>query len=69
MSLLEKAKEVRTKKSVPATEEEIELALAWVREEVTLYQIAQAYGKTSGTGNVYIRLAIALREYVKRNLK
>ena len=66
MSLLEKAKEYTTKKTAgAATEEEIELALAWVNDEVTLYQVARACGKKSGTGNIYIRLAIALKAHLK----
>lgn len=46
MSLLEKAKAIKTS-SRRTTEEEIDLAFAWLRDEVSSIQVAKAYGKKS----------------------
>jgi len=65
MTLLEKAQTVRSRSRVsrPVDAEEIDLALAWARGEITFTQAAKAYGVTNG--NVYNRLALALREHLQ----
>jgi len=67
MSLLAKAKQ-RKGKFVP-TDEDIELALAWTRGEVSAVQMAAAWdcltkgGKATGSA-VYLRLAQSLRAHI-----
>ena len=62
-SLLEKAKSVPTKNRVRSalSDEEIELAIAWLNDEVTLTQAATAMGYKSG-GAWVARVALLLRE-------
>ncbi len=63
MSLLTEAKKISTRKiRIKPSTEEIELALAWVREEVSNSQVAMVLGVSSA--NVYPKLAIALRQYI-----
>lgn len=65
MSLLDKAlKDKVRKNAVRISEDDIELILAWVNEEVTLTQVANAK-KMSGTGNVYCYLASGLKQIVR----
>ena len=71
MTLLEKAKSFvpPPKFSQPkaVTNEEIELAIAWANDEITISDVCRAiYGTTSGVGaRVYIRMALALKEYTR----
>ena len=63
MSLLAKAKKIKTQTPDKLTEEHIELALAWAHDEVTLKQVSDALGdKDSKT---YITLARSFRKYFR----
>jgi hypothetical protein len=69
MTLLAKAKAYsptrRYYKGEPSSEE-IELALAWANDEITLSQVSYALtGKPKGTA-VYTRLALALKKAYKQ---
>ena len=46
----------------PVSEEEIDLALAWMKNEITMYQVSTAYGKIHKSGNVLYRVALVLRQ-------
>ena len=70
-TLLEQAKEVRLRhKQAVITDEQIELALAWARDEVTMKQVGivvmDLTGNTGATNNIYNWLAIRLREAFRR---
>ncbi len=68
MSLLEEAKALNKKrKTAQVSSEEIELALGWVRDEVTTYQIARVL-KVKNGGNVYPTLARALKAYLQERV-
>jgi len=58
-TLLEKAKEYKSNRKLP-TDEEIELALGWIKGEVGITGIGKALGHKT-TGNVLGRLATYLR--------
>ena len=48
----------------PVTDEEIDLALAWVSGKVVTAQVIEAYRRADGvakTGNVLYRIAVAVR--------
>ena len=64
MSLLNKAKEVKNVKGdfTSINDEHIELALAWVKDEVTITQINKALSKTSTAS--YSILARALKKHL-----
>ena len=70
MSLLENAKEHKVVRGLTFEpgDEDIELALAWVRDEVTMTQAATAWGCTRiGKGmaaTTYVRLARSLRAHI-----
>lgn len=69
ITLLEKAKEIPNRGNFkPISSEEIELALAWANNEITLTQAARAYGidRRMGVSQAYNRLALALREYIRK---
>lgn len=61
-TLLEKAKAVMLHGKIPITEDEIELALGWIRGEVSWKQANVAMGKRSDGGNGLYRIAIILRK-------
>ena len=63
-SLTERAKEIKTAYRVKATyaQEEVDLAVAWARDEVTLSQVAKLVGSFS---SVYCFLAVRLRQYME----
>lgn len=77
--LLEKAKAHKgvrlTKKNF--TKDEIGVAVAWAKDEITLLQAAKVFGNTTrihrvkdyvvSNSNIYTKLALLLREYVKEN--
>lgn len=70
MSLLKDAKSVATlRHSTPITAEEIELALAWARGEVTMTQAGVALAKARGlkkhSMGGYIIVARALKQYIQ----
>lgn len=66
MSLLEKAQELKSKRNnkKQVSQEDIELALAWVRGEVTLAQCSFAWEMKSFGPQIYAKIAIALRTYL-----
>lgn len=66
-SLLEQAKKVTKKqnKSLDSiTKEQEELALAWVKDDVTLSQVMSVLGYKTPSG-VYVFLALALKKHYK----
>jgi hypothetical protein len=70
MKLLDKAK-ARSKKTLGApprkmTKDEVELAIAWLRGEVTYSAVMEVMKLTSGS-NVYAFVAVGLREAYKQN--
>lgn len=64
-TLLEKAKSSATTKTGKTySEEEMELALAWMRGEIGITQVCKALGKINLQGSdTYLFLARALRQY------
>ena len=65
-SLLQKAKAIHNRRSLRAiTDEQIELAVAWARDEISYMQVHQVIGKRDGMA-AYTLLARALREHIKR---
>lgn len=65
-TLLQKAKLCPQRKQRAATEQEIELALAWVNDEITYSQAQEALTGNRGGMTAYVRLAIALRDYLRK---
>lgn len=70
MNLLERAKargsKVRGAPPRKVTREEVELAIAWLKGEVTYSAVVRVMKLTSGS-NVYGFIAIGLREAYKQN--
>ena len=64
MSLLEKAKKIkhRNKGWTPIGEDQINLARAWVRNEVSLKQVSEAL--KIGKPTAYVILARSLKQYL-----
>jgi hypothetical protein len=62
--LVERARNVRARRALNVTDAEIELALAWMRSEVSMLQAGTVLG-TSG-GNVLYRMAVCLRAAYER---
>lgn len=69
MSLLEKAREIpiRRRGAEGVTVEEIELALAWMKDEITLTQIARVMNH-KGPGTTVSRISILLREAYRKGM-
>lgn len=63
LSLIEKAKQHKTQKD-KITDQDIELALAWVRDEISISQGCAAYGKYKQPAAFYCRLANSLKKYI-----
>ena len=65
-TLLESAKQHQPKRSkkYSVSAEEVELALAWVNDEITLTQASSAYGelRNSHAGHALYRLATILKQ-------
>ncbi len=64
-TLLEKAKKIKGKAhpKVPLTNEHLELAFAWLRNEIGLTQVNLAIGKDPHkSGNILYSIAVWLRE-------
>lgn len=61
-TLLEKAKKTGSTRSrkTKFSQEEMDLAGAWVNNEISLTQVSNVLNKT-GTGNVYAFLALCLK--------
>ncbi len=74
MTLLDKAKEkplIRVKKNTAKTEvlrEEVEVAIAWLNDEISLGQTAHALQLGATGSPIYGRLALILREAHRRNI-
>jgi len=67
MSLVTKAKAVPKKRGTPEiNQDEMDLALAWVRGDVTFTQASRARGVNAGGGS-YVRLALSLKKYLLDN--
>lgn len=70
-TLLQKAKASRQKKTtrISTTNEQIELAIAWVKGEISTRQVAEAINEVEAGGRVLYRLAVWLREgYYRKTL-
>lgn len=66
-TLLEKAKSHSKKKESKVSEQEIELALAWVAGEITYIQIITALGfKPTEMSKLYKFLAEALKSHLQK---
>lgn len=65
LTLLQKAKmvEIRTKPMLRITDEDIELALAWANDEITIVQAGEAYGMPHRGSSVYSRIALSLKKH------
>ena len=70
-TLLQKAKAVTTRTAMRrVTEEEIELAVAWAKGEISYSQAMVALnGNDKSQVPIYSRLAIALRDYIQKTMK
>lgn len=58
-TLLEKAKKIKSKSTGERTEEECQLAIAWLKNEIRTLQVGQA--KDISKGNTIYWLAITLK--------
>jgi len=74
-TLLEKAKKIkivyasRKERKIPIGQG-IEIAFAWIKDEITLHQIGKALGYEHDSGNVLYYVALWLREaYRQKKLK
>lgn len=68
-TLLEQAKKIQQKRKLMkpvVTDEDIEVALAWMSGDITLYQIQKLYGFTANIG--YCRLSLFLRTAYQKGL-
>ena len=67
-SLLQKAKSIKTGKQhkFTYTQQMEEVTLAWVNDELTLSQIAKALGLDNTGYRTYAKLALTLKEFIKR---
>jgi hypothetical protein len=68
-TILERAKNT-ARKSVknPLNDERIEAGLAWLRGDVTITQLSIALGGIAANTNIYIYVALGLREAFRRGL-
>lgn len=62
-TLLEKAKKLKGKKILNVSKQDIELALAWVNDEVSLAQVMSVY-ELRGSA-VYSKLAISIKAHLQ----
>jgi predicted FMN-binding regulatory protein PaiB len=71
-TLLQKAQEQSTrpyKLKAKPTEDDLELALAWVNDEISLAQVSRAYDiPQNQVNNTYIKLARALKAHLKEEI-
>ncbi len=72
MSLLDDAKKLKVKKRasnllITQREEILELAMGWVKDEVSPIQIGKVLGREQS--NIYSILALALKEHIKNTTK
>jgi hypothetical protein len=65
--LVEKAK-ARRSGAREVTKDDIELALLWVKGDVGIVQVAHAYGKEKAITDAYVRLARALKQYLRKKV-
>jgi hypothetical protein len=69
MTLLNKAKGFKSKIITKVTDEDIELALAWLRNEINSIQVFIAYDRKPGSAMMY-RIASSLKAaYQKGSIK
>jgi hypothetical protein len=67
LTLLEKAKATSVRAKSMSNQEEIELAMAWARDEIGIAQVQAALGTNSA--NAYTKLAIGMREWIRTRSK
>lgn len=68
-TLLEQAKEIKVKRSYATgkiTGEEIELAMAWMKDDIRLVQINKLLGYRTNTGHTLYKIACWIREGYRR---
>ena len=64
MNIVEKAqKKVRVKKLQPISDDKIELTIAWLKDEITLSQVADVLGVKDSSA--YVALARGAKHYFK----
>ena len=69
-TLLQKAQKIGSKKNIPkeTTDEHLELAFAWLKDEIGLRQISAVIGVSYTGGSSLYRIAVYLKEAYKRGL-
>ncbi len=65
-SLLQKAKKIKGRVQTRITEEDIELALAWVNDTISYGQVAKVYGYSGPSAAGYCKLAQALKYHMNK---
>ncbi len=67
-TLLERVKEIKATptRKLPITDEQIDVAISWLKDEITLSQINKATGNVSTSANGLYRMAVWLREAYRR---
>jgi hypothetical protein len=66
-TLLQRAKKIKSGHRGKMSGDEIDLAVAWAKGEISLLQVKLALGMKGGS-DVYVRLAIALRAYIQKKV-
>lgn len=62
-----KARTPKERRNMDITDQHIELAIAWAKDEITYSQVLAAlFGNNKGTMQAYVVLARALREGIRR---
>lgn len=67
MSLLEKAKNTNGKINKTPSKEEIDLALAWARDEIKIFQVEKAIGATKRSPTVTYTFLSRTLKYIINN--
>lgn len=65
-TLLQKAKQSKKRDISKVDEQQIELALAWAKDEIGFQQVVNALGVPMSPSSVYSRLAIGLKAYIQK---
>lgn len=68
-TLLQQAKEIKVlKRRVRVSDEHIELAIAWMKDEIGLGQINIVMGQKISGGNVLYNISVWLREAYRKGI-
>ena len=71
MTLLDEAKKLKTTKRIDVSDEKIELALAWLKDEIGISAICRVCKPNKGvnySGNMLYSIAVWLREAYRKGL-